>query len=105
MRLLTHEACAAGVTMSLRCDGAAAVAVLGERGGWRPRCASTYGEAAWQEMLKGPMIITYVSSADLLTKPASALINPTVFPSIGAREPCPLILWLGLSLERTGCST
>ena len=72
--------------MSLRRDNTACIAML-EEPGWRTRYISIYGEAARQEMLKGTMILTYVSSekqlADPLTKPTSKLVNSTIFPHWG----------------------
>ena len=86
MRLLLRESCASSLTMSLRCDNTACVAMM-EEPGWRTRYISIYGEAARQEILQRTMILTCVSSdrqlADPLTKPTSSLINSTIFPQWG----------------------
>ena len=61
MRLLIHETFASSLTMSLRCDNAACIAML-EEPGRCTRYVSIYGKSARQEMLK------------------SALVNSTIFP-------------------------
>ena len=85
-RLLIHEAFTPSLTMSLRCDNTATIAML-EEPGWRTRYISIYGEAARQEMLQHTMVVTYVSTdkqlADPLTKPTSALVNSNIFPQWG----------------------
>ena len=85
-RLLIHEAFTSSLTMSLRCDSTATIAML-EEPGWRTRYISIYGEAARQEMLQHTMVVTYVSTdkqlADPLTKPTSALVNSNIFPQWG----------------------
>ena len=72
--------------MSLRCDNTAAIAML-EEPGWRTRYISIYAEAIRQEMLNNTLTLTYVSTdhqlADPLTKPTSAMINSSIFPTWG----------------------
>ena len=86
MRLLIHETFTSSLVMSLRCDNTACIAML-EEPGWRTRYISIYGESARQEMIKGTMILTYVSSekqlADPLTKPTTKLVNSMIFPQWG----------------------
>ena len=86
MRLLLHESFTSSLTMSLRCDNTACIAMM-EEPGWRTWYISIYREAARQEISQGTMILTYVSSdrqrADPLTKPTSSLINSTIFPQWG----------------------
>ena len=52
MRLLLHESFTSSLTMSLRCDNTACIAMMDEPG-WRTRYISIYGEAARQEILQG----------------------------------------------------
>ena len=58
-----------------------------EEPGWRTRHIAIYGEAARQELMKGTMILIYVSCenqlADPLTKPTSSLVNSIIFPQWG----------------------
>ena len=61
-RLLIHEAFTPSLTMSLRCDNTATIAML-EEPGWRTRYISIYGEAARQEMLQHTMVVTYAATS------------------------------------------
>ena len=61
MRLLIHESLASSLTMLSQCDNTVCISML-EKPGWRTRYISIYGESARQELLKGTMILTYVSS-------------------------------------------
>ena len=85
-RLLIRESFATNVTMTIRCDNTAAISMLDEPG-WRTRYISIYGEAARQELIKGTLMLTYVSTdhqlADPMTKPTSAQINSLIFPQWG----------------------
>ena len=69
--------------MTIRCDNTAAISMLDEPG-WRTRYISIYGEAARQELIKGTLMLTYVSTdhqlADPMTKPTSVQINSLIFP-------------------------
>ena len=77
-RLLIHESFTSSMVMSVRCDNAAAIAML-EKPGWRTRYVSIYGEAIRQEMLGDMLTLTHVSTghqlADPLTKPTSSSIS------------------------------